>query len=394
MSVPIQLAGFREWRRFCYMAIIPSGCTLTFDIMDQSGSTVLLGNVQNEENISEVTNPTVRLRATFSRASAQNTPLLDLWNISALTGNDINAPVTEITLNPASPNGNNNWYVTPITATFEVTDVDSEPQNITTYYNINGFGVHEYDPDSPPMITTNRPDNYIEYWSNDTINEEFPHHRIEGLKIDTTMPMITLHDPPYIISPGNTTINGSVTDYATGSGVHQIRLSINQETVSDTSYSGETQIWFEWTFEADLGETYDIYVETWDKAGNKIEDQRTVSCPEYGIYQPGCIYLFDNPKIGPLPLLVSLGLIIAVNYDTLYVVLSGVTSEAATVKFQATRVSLSEQFEFWDTNLSDGCSTDILVPFGRYRITAYAYDGQSNLLKEYPIVTKMLIILL
>jgi hypothetical protein len=393
MSVPIQFEGFREWRQFCYMAIVPSGCTLTFDIMDQSGSTVLMGNVQDEENISEVTNPTVRLRATFSRVSAQNTPLLDLWNISALTGNDINAPVTEITLDPAAPNGNNNWYVTPITANFEVTDVDSEPQNITTYYNINGFGVHEYDPEDPPMITTNRPDNYIEYWSNDSINEEFPHHRVEGLKIDTTMPMITLNDPPYIISPGSTTINGSVTDYASGSGVHQIRLSINEETVSDTSYTGETQVWFEWTFEADLGETYDIYIEAWDKAGNKIEDQRTVSCPEYGIYEPGCIYLFDNPKIGPLPLLVSLGVIIAVNYDTLYMVLSGVTSEAATVKFQATRVSLSEQFEFWDTNLSDGCSTDILVPLGRYMINAYAYDSQNNLLEEYPIVTKMLIIL-
>jgi hypothetical protein len=317
-----------------------------------------------------------------------------MWNISALTGNDIYSPVTAILLDPAVPNGNNNWYVSPITVTFEVTDADSDPQNITTYYNFNGFGVEEYNPADPPVLSTNRPDNYIEYWSNDTINEEFPHNRIEGIDIDTMQPMITLHKPPYIISPGSTIINGSTTDYTSGSGIAQIKISINEETVFDTLYNGESPVWFDWMFDADLGETYDIYVEVWDKAGNKIEEQRTVSCPIYGIYETGCIYLFDNPKIGPLSLLVSLGLTIAVNYDTLYLQLPGVTSDAASVKFLATQVLAGNEYEFWDMNLSDGCSTDLLVPLGRYAIQAYAYDSSNNQIAEYQIITKMLIILL
>ena len=106
------------------------------------------------------------------------------------------------------------------------------------------------------------------------------------------------------------------------------------------------------------------------------------------------IYIFDNPKIGPIKLLVSLGLTIAVNYDTLYVVLPGVTSEASSVKFLATQVSLGDEFEFWDMNLSDGCSADLLVPFGRYAIKAYAYDSSDTLIAEYSVVTKMLILLL
>jgi hypothetical protein len=58
------------------------------------------------------------------------------------------------------------------------------------------------------------------------------------------------------------------------------------------------------------------------------------------MYDPGYIDLFDNPKIGPVRLLVTLGLSITMNYDTLYVVLPVVTSEVVFVKFAATQVSL------------------------------------------------------
>jgi hypothetical protein len=204
--------------------------------------------------------------------------------------------------------------------------------------------------------------------------------------------MITLHKPSYIIPPGSATINGSATDYASGSGIDRVKISLNEETIFDTLYNGESPIWFEWNFTADRGENYDIYVEVWDTAGNRIEERRTVQCPDHGMYDPGYIYLFDNPKIGPVRLLVTLGLSIAVNYDTLYVVLPGVTSDAASVKFLATQVFLKKEFVFWDMNLSDGCSADLLVPFGFYEVKAYAYDTTNNLIAEYPVITKMLII--
>ena len=158
----------------------------------RTGPIPLKEDVQDGENISDMTSTCVRLQATFTRVSPQSSPLLDKWNISAFVGKDIYPPVTEITLDPAEPNGNNGWYVSSVTASFTVSDVDTDPENITTYYDINGFGVEPYDPELPPVISSNRPNNFIEYWSNDSINEEFPHHRVEGIKIDTTVPMITL----------------------------------------------------------------------------------------------------------------------------------------------------------------------------------------------------------
>jgi hypothetical protein len=395
MSVPIQPEMFREWRQFCFIDSVPSQSTLVFDIMDESGTVLLKEDVENGENISDIMNPCVRLKATFDRVSPQNTPLLDKWNISVSTGNNIYAPETEIVLDPAMPDGKNDWYITPITTTFTVVDVDSDPENITTYYNINGFGVKVYDPASPPQISSDRPDNYIEYWSNDSVNEEYPHHVVDGIKLDTEVPMITLNKPSYIISPGPATINGSVAEYTTGSGIGRVKISINEEKVYDTSFNGAFLVWFEWNFTADRGETYDIYVEVWDLAGNTIEDRRTVQCPDHGTYEPGYIYLFNNPKFGPLRFLASLGLCVAVNYEALYVLLTGeIPSTAVSVNFVATQKFLHQELDFWDRNLSDGCSADLLVPLGIYRIKAYAYNDLNNIVKEYDIVTKILIITL
>jgi len=392
MSVPIQPEMFREWRQFFFFESVPSACTIVYDIMDQSGTVTLKDDVQNGENVSDINTSAVRLHATFTRVSPQISPSLDKWNISALVGNDLYPPSTEITLDPAAPNGNNEWYTTPVMVTFTVIDIDSDPENITTYYNINGFGVEIYNQSSPPFISTNRPDNYIEYWSNDSVNEELPHHRVDGIKIDTTVPMVTLHTPPDIIPAGSTTINGSATDYSSSSGIDNVRISINEEVVDNTSFHGASQIWFEWKFTADLGETYDLYVEVWDMAGNKIEDRKTVLCTDHGMYDTGYIYLFDNPKLGPVQLLVTLGLSVAVTYDTLYVILPGVTSDVAYVNFVATQVFLKKDFFFEDRNLSDGCSAELLIPLGIYQIKAFTYDDQNNQLEEYTIITKMLII--
>jgi hypothetical protein len=392
-SVPIQPEMFREWRQCFFIGILPQGTTITFDILDQNGTMVLKADVQNGQNISDINTSVIRLRGTFTRSSAQITPVLDKWNVSAFVGKDIYAPTTDITLTPAEPNGNNNWYITPVTVTFTVSDVDSDLENITTYYDINGFGVEVYNPDAPPMISSERPDNYIEYWSNDSINEESPHHRVEGIKIDTTAPMITLYKPSYLIPEGSATINGTATEYTSGSGIDRVKINVNEETIYDTIFNGESRIWFEWNFTADRGETYDIHVEVWDKAGNKIEERKTVLCPDYGIYDTGYIYWFNNPKIGPVQLLVTLGLSIAVSNDILYVILLGITSDAASVKFVATQLFLKKEFTFWDMNLSDGCSANLLVPFGLYKIKAYAYDDTNNQLEEYTIITKMLVLI-
>ncbi len=393
MSVPIGPEMFRQWREFYFRDTTPVDTLISFDIMDQNGTITLKTDVQNGENISDINISSVRLRAMFSRVSAKISPLLDAWNISAFVGKDIYPPSTTITLSPPEPNGNHSWYISPVSATFNVTDVDSDPQNITTYYSINGYAPEVYHPETPPVISSDGPDNYIDFWSNDSVNEEI-HHRVSGIKIDKTPPMITLHELPDLVSPGSVIVNGSATEYSTGSGMSEAKIKVNDETIFDSVYSGELHIWFEWNFTADRGETYDIFIEVWDMAGNKVEDRRTVICPDRGLYDPGYIYLFDNPKIGPRQFLLTLGLSIAVNYDALYVVLPGITSNVSSVTFTATQVFLNREFTFTDDNMSDGCAVNLLVPLGVYQITAASYDSDNHLLGEYSIIEKMLIVLL
>jgi hypothetical protein len=393
MSVAIQPEEFRQWRLFYFRDTIPENTILRFDIMDQNGTVPLKLDVQNGENLSDINVSGIRLRATFSRMSAQISPLLDAWNVSAFVGKDIYPPYTTITLTPAVPNGNHSWYISPVTATFNVTDVDSDPQNITTWYSINGYAAEVYHPETPPVISSDGPDNYIDYWSNDSINEEI-HHRVSGIKIDQTPPMISLHELPSLVSPGSVVVNGSATEYSTGSGMSEAKIMVNDETIFDSLYSGELHIWFEWNFTADRGETYDIFIEVWDMAGNKIEDRQTVICPDRGLYDPGYIYLFDNPKIGPRQFLLTLGLSIAVNYDTLFVLLPGITSNVSSATFVATQVFLNREFSFTDDNMSDGCSVDLMVPLGVYQIKAYTYDSGHHQLGEYAVIEKMLILLL
>ncbi len=392
MSVPIQPEELRAWRDFHDKATVPSGTSLTFDIMDQNGTAVLFQNVQSGDNVSAINASVIRLRGTFTRASAQATPVLDRWNISAVVGLDIYPPSTTIGLSPAMPDGNNGWYVTPVTIGFSVTDPDSDPLNITTYYSINGLAAQVYDPQSPPVISTEAPDNYVDYWSNDSINEEV-HHRYGDIKIDMSPPMITLNRPPDIIPPGQTTINGSATEYTTGSGIAHIEITL-EDPIFNSSYMGDHLVWFTWNFSAVPGETYDLIVKVWDIAGNTMEERRTIRCPDRGQYETGYIYWFDTPKIGPRPILRTLDMAIAVNYTTLYVVLPSVSENVASVKFVATQFFLGKTLEFWDHNASGGFSTDLKVPFGFYSLTAVKYDGSGNQIAVTPIITKLLIILL
>lgn len=50
---------------------------------------------------------------------------------------DVTPPTTTITLNPTNPNGNNNWYVTPVTVQLSATDVDSGVKTLN--YKIDNY---------------------------------------------------------------------------------------------------------------------------------------------------------------------------------------------------------------------------------------------------------------
>jgi hypothetical protein len=100
--------------------------------------------------------------------------------------NDTSPPVTTISLNPESPDGDNGWYVTPVTITLEAMD-DMSGVN-TTYYSINSEPWEVYE---EPFVLTEDSLYNIVYFSIDNVgNMEFP--KLAHVMVDQT--------PPFIIS--------------------------------------------------------------------------------------------------------------------------------------------------------------------------------------------------
>jgi len=396
VSIAIEPEDFIEWDEFSANATYVADTSLSFDILDGNGTILLLGDISPGEDLTNITESVIRLQARFNRDTPKNTSVLDSWLVLATVGSDIESPWTEIVFDPELPDGDNGWYVTPININLYAYDNDSIPENVTTYYRINGGDVETYEPESIIVLSTEGANNSIEFWSSDNAgNEELPHNIIEGIKIDTTSPFVTILEPPDLVFPGEIFINGTVTEYSSGSGIDRILIRINGELVFNATFSGENFVWFDWQFTADYGEIYDIHVEAYDKAGNKGEDHKTTICSDRGLYEPGCIYLFDNPKIGPLALLTNLDVSVAVDYGSLYIIIPEVHENATSIEFVAKQIILEHEFSTWDTNLSDGCSCEFDLPsLGFYKITAYAYDDENALLDEYLIISQMLVILL
>lgn len=395
VSTVIEPEDFVEWNEFSANATYPTGTSIGFDIMDMNGTVVILEDISSGEDLTNISESAIRLQARFSRDTPKNTSVLDLWSVIATVGADIEPPWTEIEFDPATPNGENSWYVCPIECMLSAYDNDSSPENVTTFYIINEGGIEMYEPESIIVLSSEGDDNSIEFWSSDNAgNEELPHNIVENIKIDTTSPFVTIMKPPDLVFPGEITINGTATEYTSGSGIDRIIIRINDEIVFNTTYAGEQFVWFDWQFTADYGELYDIYIEAYDVAGNKGVNRKTVTCSERGIYEPGYIYLFDNPKIGPQPLLAYFDLSIAIDYDSLYVVLPEFHTNATSVKFVAKQVFLGNEFTCVDADLSDGCSCELNIPIGFYEITAYVYDEDDTLIEEQLIIPTMAVILL
>lgn len=384
---------FVEWHEFDTLYSTPIG-HIQFDIINETGTQVIMEGIDPKEDISNITELKIRLRSTFTRTVPTDTPVLDKWNVSWYKWNDTEPPWTVIDFDPEEPNGNNGWYITPVTFYLTAFDNDTSPENVTTYYIINGGDVETYDPENPPVISSEGANNSVEYWSVDSaLNEELPHNIVEDIKIDVSDPSVNIIKPPELVHQGEVEINGTVTEYTSGSGIDRVIIRINDEIVYNATYDGEHFVWFEWQFNTDYGETYEIHVEAYDKAGNKGEEHKTTICSDHGIYEPGYIYLFDNPKIGPKPLLTDLDLAVAIDYDNLYVVLPEFQDNASSVKFVAERLLLENKYSCWDANLSDGCSVEMEISIGFYEIAVHVYDDEENELANDILISKILVIL-
>ncbi|RLF57058.1 MAG: hypothetical protein DRN27_08490, partial [Thermoplasmata archaeon] len=191
ISTVVETEDFIEWNEFSANATYPLDASIGFDIMDINGTIPILEDISPGEDLTSILEPTIRLRARFSRDTPINSSTLDLWTVTATIGADIEPPWTEIQFDPADPNGENNWYVTPVDCMLYAFDNDTSQENVTTYYKINEGVVETYEPDSTITISVEGANNYIEYWSIDNAsNEEIPHNINDSINIDTIPPFI------------------------------------------------------------------------------------------------------------------------------------------------------------------------------------------------------------
>ena len=135
-----------------------------------------------------------------------------------------------------------------------------------------------------------------------------------------------------------------------------------------------------------------IIAQVYDYAGHMYEYNIFVFFGTPNEYQSGYVYLFGNPY-GPFPLMSIINYAVAIDQNTLPVVLTNYDENAESVDFIAKQRFRGKEFTFQDDDLSDGCRVDLNIPLGIYSIIAKEYDN-GNLIGEHKIISKLIVLLI
>jgi len=389
ISKPIIPSEIYQWKTFNTTYNSDFGDIL-FDITDFNGETIILSNIQNEENISNIIETKIRLKATMIRNNPTDTPFINNWQVSWYKNKDIKSPETQINIIPSSPNGKNEWYISPIEITFTRSDTDSPQENITTFYKINNQNKQEYNEIIPISLDYNDINNKVEYWSIDNAgNEEKPHNLINNLKIDLNQPSIKLIKPADNIKPGIITINISIEELLSGSGLEKIIITLNNEEIFNSTIVGYKKN-IELSTTVEINNNYDLKVIAFDKAGNKGQYRKQFNVVQKGVYEPGYIYIYDNPKIGPGFLLNKYNITMVVN-KTLYLITNSIDN-AKSAEFIIKKINKNENKSIIDTNSNNGFSINTNLQTGFYEIIVEFFDDNDNKIKSEILNKKMFFI--
>ncbi len=106
--------------------------------------------------------------------------------LGGIEDDDVTPPATTITLNPATPNGQHDWYITNPQVT--LTAIDNESGVFVTKYRIDAGAEMTY---NYPFIVSGDGTHTITYWSIDNASNVEP-WKYQILKIDTTVPLENL----------------------------------------------------------------------------------------------------------------------------------------------------------------------------------------------------------
>ena len=299
-SKVISPGSLEGWEEFDAVYSTPIG-TIRFDILNEDGTQIIMGNVNPGKDISSIQANAIRLKATFERSIPKDTPVLDKWSVSYV-GGDYDPPWTEHEMTPSTPDGENGWYTVTVEVTLYPHDDVSPPEEIVTYYKINGGTQKIYSASNKPQISSERRNNEVEFWSVDAAgNEETPHKTIKNIMIDRTKPTVTITSPSWgVVKPGDVKVSGTVYESPEGSGINKVEVYFNGGKIPDSEVTlSANKDYFEWHFTAEKSTSkssknileisgrylhlwrfqYDIEVRGYDNAGNMGNAYVTVSCP-------------------------------------------------------------------------------------------------------------------
>jgi hypothetical protein len=109
------------------------------------------------------------------------------WTFTTESAPDATPPTTTASLNPASPDGQNDWYVSPVTVTLSAEDNSGGSGVKSTTYEIDGGATETY---SSPFTVSDDGDHSVTFRSEDN-NGNIETDQSVSVKRDQTKPTIT-----------------------------------------------------------------------------------------------------------------------------------------------------------------------------------------------------------
>ena len=308
MSKEISSDGVQEWQTFeaDYNADTAS---IDFDVMNSQGTTILYSNLGDISNVNTVP---IRLRAKFSRELPNADPKIDSWKVTYI-GKDNDPPTTQLFKNPENPDGNGQWYISPVE--ISLLGLDGEGSGVKTNHYIIDGGSEQSSSNNPCSFTIwNSGDHTIEYWSVDYANNVGAHNTA-NLKIDTNKPTLNIVKPEddSEVPPGDILIEVDVSEEE--SGIDKVQFQLNGELEDESTEDKEI---YYFSFVGSPAMIYSIVIKAYDNAGNYGSDRvdiQTLSDDKIYEYSPKIGYWYTNADSGSSALLLVLGCSLAVTRE-------------------------------------------------------------------------------
>jgi hypothetical protein len=188
-------------------------------------------------------------------------------------GIDGAAPTSSHTVDPASPDGENGWYVSDVTVTFNADDGTEDWQSGVKEikFRVDGGSVQTLPGSTGSTVLTADGDNIeVEYWAVDNVGNEGTHHT-DTVDIDQTSCDIAM---AYEVTGGSALEGWDFVFTATAtdalSGMNEVEFYLNDVLQDTVPGSGPT---YQWGFKYYGGWAITIKATGYDIAGNDASDQ-------------------------------------------------------------------------------------------------------------------------